>query len=67
MLFLKTPVAAERLGVSYWRLMGLLRSRKITPPNRDSSGDFIWLEADLDRARQAMGLDATDGREAARA
>jgi hypothetical protein len=54
MLFLKTPAAADKLGVSYHRLIGLLRFRKIEPPARDSSGDFVWSDADLERVRKAL-------------
>ena len=54
MTFRKTPVAADELGVNYYRLIGLLRGRKIPPPSRDSSGDYLWTDADLDRARQAL-------------
>jgi hypothetical protein len=52
--WLKTPQAAKVLGVSYWRLVSLLRCEKIEPPAKDSSGDFIWLEKDLAAARQAL-------------
>jgi hypothetical protein len=51
---LKTPVAAKQLGVSYHQLIGLLRFGKIDPPDRDSSGDYLWSQADLDRAREAL-------------
>jgi DNA-binding transcriptional MerR regulator len=50
----KSPVAARELGVTYHRLMGLLRFNKILPPARDSSGDYLWGDADLERARQAL-------------
>jgi hypothetical protein len=53
-MYLKTPVAARELGVTYHRLIGLLRFDKIDPPARDSSGDYIWSDADLERARRAM-------------
>jgi DNA-binding transcriptional MerR regulator len=53
-MFRKTPVAARELGITYHRLMGLLRHGKIAPPDRDSSGDYLWTDADLDRARQAL-------------
>jgi hypothetical protein len=53
--FLKTPEAARTLGVSYHRLIGLLRFRRISPlPGKDSSGDYLWTKADLERARQAL-------------
>jgi hypothetical protein len=49
--FRKSPVAARELGISYHQLVGLTRYGKITPPARDSSGDFVWGDADLERAR----------------
>jgi hypothetical protein len=51
---LKTPVAARELGVTYHQLVGLLRFAKISPPPRDSSGDYLWFAADLERARRAL-------------
>jgi hypothetical protein len=54
MNFRKTPIAAAELGLSYWELMGMLRSRRIAQPNRDSSGHFVWTDSDLDRVRQAL-------------
>jgi hypothetical protein len=54
MNFWKTPEAARQLGTSYTRLVGLLRYGKIPQPAKDSSGDFLWTEADLDRAREVM-------------
>ena len=59
MHFLKTPLAAEHLGVSYHRLIGLLRFRKMEPPARDSSGDYVWTDSDLERARKALALSQT--------
>jgi hypothetical protein len=52
--YLKSPVAAQRLGVSYHRLVSLLRYRKIDLPAKDSSGDFVWSEKDLQAAREAL-------------
>jgi hypothetical protein len=43
--YLKTPVAARQLGVSYSALMNLLRFDVISPPRRDSSGDYVFTEA----------------------
>jgi hypothetical protein len=51
---MKTPVAARHLGVTYHRLIGLIRFSKIDPPQRDSSGDYVWSPADLKRAREAL-------------
>jgi hypothetical protein len=50
----KTPVAARELGITYHRLIGLIRFDKIPPPTRDSSGDYLWTDADIERARQAV-------------
>jgi hypothetical protein len=50
----KTPIAADEIGCSYSQLIGLLRYRKIRPPQRDSSGDYLWSDADLRRAKAAL-------------
>ncbi len=54
MPFFKTPAAADLLGVGYWRLIGLIRSRRLAPPQKDSSGDYLWTPEDIERARQAF-------------
>jgi hypothetical protein len=51
---LKTPEAAKQLKVAYSHLISLLRHGKINPPQKDSSGDYVWTEADLAAARQAL-------------
>jgi hypothetical protein len=55
--FRKTPAAARELGITYHRLIGLIRFAKIKPPVKDSSGDYIWADADLKRARDALTTD----------
>jgi hypothetical protein len=50
----KTPIAARELGVSYHRLINLVRFGKIVPPLRDTSGDYLWTDDDLGRARAAL-------------
>jgi DNA-binding transcriptional MerR regulator len=52
----KTPAAARRLGVTYHRLMGLIRFGKIPAPQKDESGDYLWLPEDIERARVALGI-----------
>ncbi len=54
--YMKTPAVADLLGVPYWKIVQLLRSRSITPPAKDTSGDFVWVEADVERARQALAV-----------
>jgi hypothetical protein len=53
----KTPAAARELGVTVYRLHSLIRGGKLPPPQKDTSGDFIWTDADVDRARRALTLD----------
>jgi hypothetical protein len=50
----KTPAVADEIGVSYVRLYNLLRYRKIDPPARDTSGDFVWSPKDVDAAQKAI-------------
>jgi hypothetical protein len=54
MPYRKTPVAARELEVKYYQLIGLIRYGHIDPPQRDSSGDYIWTDDDLARARAAL-------------
>ena len=56
MAYRKTPAAARELGISYTNLIGLMRYGKLEPPERDSSGDYVWTDADMDRARRALEL-----------
>jgi hypothetical protein len=51
---MKTPIAAKQLGVPVHRLATLIRFEKITPPSKDSSGDYVWTAEDIERARAAM-------------
>jgi len=53
----KSPIAAKELGIPYYRLIGLLRSEKLQPPQKDSSGDYVWTDDDLEAARRAMAVD----------
>lgn len=52
----KSPTAAIELGISYHQLINLLRYRKITPPQKDTSGDYLWSDDDLAAARLALML-----------
>jgi hypothetical protein len=53
----KTPVAALELDITQSHLHYLVRARKVKPPARDSSGDFLWSDADLEAARRALAID----------
>ena len=50
----KSRDVADHLGISYYALFELLRGRHLTPPEKDSSGDYVWTEEDVERARQAL-------------
>ena len=52
--YLKTPAVARLLGVPYPRVMALIRWEYIPAPAKDSSGDYVWLPEDVDRARKAL-------------
>jgi predicted site-specific integrase-resolvase len=54
MAFLKTRAVCELLGVRYTYLANWLRDGRLTPPAKDSSGDFIWTPEDIERARAAL-------------
>ena len=43
----KTPAAARELGIPYTRLVNWLRSGRLAPPGRDTSGDYVWTDDDM--------------------
>lgn len=50
----KSRFAAKELGISYHQLFALLRYDRMTPPQKDTSGDYVWTDDDLDAARRAL-------------
>lgn len=46
--------AAKLLGVSYYSLVGLMRSGGVPRPAKDASGNFAWGPDDVERAREAI-------------
>ena len=61
---IKTMLAVRALDTTYHRLIGLLRFNKLNPPpEKDSSGDYIWSQEDLERARKALTVDRRRGRQ----
>src|SRR5262249_6703348 len=54
--FLKTSAVARLLGIQYVQLFSLIRNGRLEPPSKDSSGDYVWLPEDVERARQALAL-----------
>jgi hypothetical protein len=61
-MFKKTPEAARALGVPYWRLSDAIRRGALTPPQKDSSGDYVWGPDDIERARAALAIDRRKNR-----
>ena len=59
MVLLKTMVVADQIGCSYWTLVNLLRGRKITIPEKDSSGDYAWNPEDIKNAQRILAMRAT--------
>jgi hypothetical protein len=45
---------ADLLGIPYYRLVYLLKARRLVAPAKDSSGDFCWTADDVERARAAL-------------
>jgi hypothetical protein len=54
MRVMKTRDVEALLGVGWWVLYGLIRTRKMPAVGKDSSGDLIWSELDVQRAREAL-------------
>ena len=49
-----TGAAAREIGEPFYRLAYLVRSGKVVPSARDSSGRYLWRDEDLARAREAL-------------
>jgi hypothetical protein len=54
---LTTREAARTLGISYAKLWSLIRTDRLSAPPKNSSGDYLWQPADLERARVALQID----------
>ena len=57
MLPLKTKSAAARLGATVEQLLACIYHGKLAPPGKDESGDYIWFDSDIERARAALAVD----------
>jgi hypothetical protein len=49
--FRKTAVAATSIGVAESYLISLIRRKAIVPPQKDSSGDYIWTPENIAAAK----------------
>jgi hypothetical protein len=63
MSYLKTMAVARQLDTAYWKLLRLVHIGKIPAPSKDTSGDLIWTEGDVERARAALAERRTRSRE----
>jgi hypothetical protein len=63
----KTRQLCESLDVSHDVIMNALRRRKIQPPAKDCSGDYIWGPEDIAAARAALAVDRRYGPRARKA
>ena len=50
------PVAKRKAGIRQSQVYSMIRNRKIQPPERDGSGDFIWSDADVVRIETALRI-----------
>jgi hypothetical protein len=53
-MFRKASEAAEYLGVGEGHLTSLIRRRAISLPRKDSSGDYLWSDVDLEAAKKEI-------------
>lgn len=60
MPFEKTTCVARQLGISYWRLLGFIRSGRLAPPPKDTSGDYVWSRAQIQAVRRLIDADARE-------
>jgi hypothetical protein len=52
--YFKSPQAAKQVPCSYYNLMDMIRDGRLDPPpERDTSGHYIWTPKDIERARAA--------------
>lgn len=52
-----TAGAVRLLQTTLPTLTGALRCGKFPAPAKDAHGFYVWTEADLERARQALAVD----------
>jgi hypothetical protein len=58
---MKTRQLCESLNISHDAIMNALRRRKIQPPQKDCSGDYVWSPAEVEAARLALSVDRRYG------
>ncbi len=51
---MKTRQVTTLLRTNYLALAYLIRRGTIPPPTKDASGDYVWGQDDIERARAAL-------------
>jgi hypothetical protein len=54
---LKSREVVTLLAITYAQLTAAIHNGKLVPPEKDVSGDYRWLPADVERARKAIFTD----------
>ena len=54
---MKTPIAAQKIGITEGNLHYLIRAGTIRRPPKDTSGEFCWEPEHIEAARQALQID----------
>jgi len=49
-----TREVCQRFGVSILRVRNLIALGRIEPPDKNGSGDYVWLEPDVKRLLEAV-------------
>lgn len=49
---LSTAQVARKLQRTYAQLWGAIQRGHLNPPAKNASGSYVWLPADVERARQ---------------
>jgi hypothetical protein len=50
----KTPIACDLIPATYTQLANMLRCKKIKAPPKDTSGDYLWGQEDIEAARRVL-------------
>lgn len=53
---MKTRELIDLIPTTYDRITAALRARKLDPPKKDASGDFLWSARDVRALRHALKI-----------
>jgi hypothetical protein len=52
--------------VSYWKILGMIRTARLPPPPRDRHGNYCWRSCDVAALRKLLAEDRRPAQAAAR-